>query len=163
MLTNDAALAERARCLRNYGRSSLYEHTKMGLNSRLDELQAALLESALLPRLDDWLLRRRLVAETYNSEIVNPLVETPSVPAECSPSWHLYPVRVAPESRQAFIKYLWTRGILSGIHYPETDTPSRRNAGGGPAGGSRATGGRLRRLRTRKFRCQYIRFSRQTK
>ena len=51
-LLTSQALAEAARSLRDYGQSSKYEHTRIGLNSRLDELQAAILQSALLPRLE---------------------------------------------------------------------------------------------------------------
>ena len=61
-LTADAELAEHARSLRNYGQRVRYEHAHLGLNSRLDELHAAVLRSAQLPRLDGWLERREAVA-----------------------------------------------------------------------------------------------------
>ena len=66
LLTGDTALAERARRLRDYGQGARrYEHVELGLNSRLDELQAAILRSALLPRLDHWMARRAEIATRY--------------------------------------------------------------------------------------------------
>lgn len=117
LLTNDPALDARARVLRNYGQSARYVHEQLGLNSRLDELQAQLMLSALLPRLDAWTARRRQVAAAYVARIANPDLTVPS--RELAGSvWHLFPVLVAASQRAAFQAHLQGRGVLTGIHYP---------------------------------------------
>ncbi|HKR64756.1 MAG TPA: DegT/DnrJ/EryC1/StrS family aminotransferase, partial [Thermoanaerobaculia bacterium] len=83
--TNDAALADRVRLLRNYGSRVKYEHEVQGGNSRLDAVQAALLR-VKLKRLDEWNDRRRVIARRYSSELAN----CPHVLEGADPSWHLY-------------------------------------------------------------------------
>lgn len=117
LLTNDPGLAEQARALRNYGQSSRYVHDHFGLNSRLDELQARILSTALLPRLATWTERRRQVASTYCRRIANPALALP--PALPGPVWHLFPVLVKRGERAAFQAYLQDRGVSTGVHYPK--------------------------------------------
>jgi dTDP-4-amino-4,6-dideoxygalactose transaminase len=72
ILTDDPATAKRARSLRNYGQRAPYLHSELGLNSRLDELHAAILHDAFLPRLEDWTMRRKAIARTYQAGIRHP-------------------------------------------------------------------------------------------
>ncbi len=117
LLTKDAALAERARGLRDYGQQGRYEHTEIGLNSRLDELHAAVLRSALLPRLDGWLRRRRKIASIYTEALAGgPL--SPIVAAGGDSANHLYPVEVVDGEPAEFAARLAERGIGVGRHYP---------------------------------------------
>ncbi len=118
ILTDDADLASRIRALRDYGQSAKYVHDHVGYNSRLDELHAAFLRHACLPRLDKWTRRRREIAKSYIEGIQNPSVRTVSVPEGSEPCWHLFPVRVPESARQAFIGHLKDSGVTAGIHYP---------------------------------------------
>lgn len=113
--TNDADLAAKVKILRNYGSSRKYFNDVKGYNSRLDELQAALLR-VKLPCLDDWNSRRREVAQLYLEGLdLNGLV-LPSVPQWCEPVWHLFVVR--HPGRDDLQKYLTDKNIGSLIHYP---------------------------------------------
>jgi dTDP-3-amino-3,4,6-trideoxy-alpha-D-glucose transaminase len=125
ILTASEEIAEKARALRNYGQSAQYVHDSLGLNSRLDEMQAAILTDALLPRLAEWTQRRRTIAARFQKEIDHPSIQLPSPPAASNPCWHLFPVLVAPERRAAFIEHLRTRGVAAAIHYP-TLIPDQR-------------------------------------
>ena len=114
--TDDAALAERLRVLRNYGSRVKYVNLERGFNSRLDELQAAFLR-AKLPRLDEWNDRRRIVAARYDDRLADlPSLALPNVPQWAEPVWHLYVVRTA--HRAGLVKALEKAGIGSLIHYP---------------------------------------------
>jgi len=116
ILTRSTELATRARCLRDYGQTAKYEHSELGLNSRLDELHAAVLHDALLPRLQAFTARRKDIAARYEAEIANPAVELPAAPAGSASVWHLFPVLVdAPER---FIAHLRTKRVAGGRHYP---------------------------------------------
>jgi dTDP-4-amino-4,6-dideoxygalactose transaminase len=111
--TNDAALAERVRQLRNIGQRQKGDHVVLGENQRLDGLQAALLR-VKLPHLDGWNLARRQAAERYRAGLpaeVRALQERPESPCV----FHLFPVRVP--DRGAFAAALSDRGIDTGIHY----------------------------------------------
>jgi dTDP-3-amino-3,4,6-trideoxy-alpha-D-glucose transaminase len=121
LVTNDPDLAERARALRNYGQSSRYVHDHFGLNSRLDELQARILSSALLPRLAVWNKRREQIANAYSRGIVNPALALPAVTSS-GPVWHLFPVLVEQGERASFQAHLGELGISSGVHYPKLIT-----------------------------------------
>ncbi len=92
VLCRDAALDERVRALRDYGQTSKYRHDVIGYNSRLDELQAAFLRRACMPRLERWTARRREIAAAYLEGIQNPSVRLPNPPKGSEPSWHLFPV-----------------------------------------------------------------------
>ena len=118
LLTDDETIRDEARCLRNYGQSSLYHHAETGLNSRLDELHAAILRDALLPHLGEWTEARREVAEMYRTRIANPLLRLPVLPDAANAVWHLFPVQVASDQRDRFRDYLVAQHIRTGIHYP---------------------------------------------
>ena len=116
--TDDDALAERCRSLRDYGQRRRYEHDDLGLNSRLDELHAAILRHAFLPRLAAWNERRRAIALAYGERLRHPLVRPLAVPPGSRGVWHLYPVRVPAPDRDAFMGHLLARGVRSAVHYP---------------------------------------------
>ena len=104
----DAELDARVRALRDYGQTAKYRHDVIGYNSRLDELQAAFLRRACLPRLERWTSRRREIAAAYLNGIKNPVVRLPILPEGAEPSWHLFPIWIDPARRNGF----------GAIHYP---------------------------------------------
>ncbi len=144
LITNDAELAEKMRTLRNYGAPSKYLHTEIGTNSRLDNLQAAVL-NVKLPYLEKWNADRNLAAQYYNT-LLEPLKDKGIVPiANHSGSghiYHLYVIQVTEKSPLALAKRsegkpaptgatptkridrntlqekLAQEGIQTGIHYP---------------------------------------------
>jgi dTDP-3-amino-3,4,6-trideoxy-alpha-D-glucose transaminase len=118
VLGDDEGLRTAASALRNYGQSRRYVHDRLGLNSRLDELHAAILETAMLPRLDAWTERRREIAARYLAAIRHTGVRLPSPPARAAPVWHLFPVLVAPDQRSPLQGHLRAAGIETAIHYP---------------------------------------------
>jgi dTDP-4-amino-4,6-dideoxygalactose transaminase len=118
VLTNDSSIAERAKNLRNYGQSSLYVHSELGLNSRLDELQAAILRDALLPNLNTWTRRRIEIAASYQSGIHHPDIQVLPVPADSGAVWHLFPVLVREGKRDPLREHLRRCEIATGVHYP---------------------------------------------
>lgn len=114
--TNDDELAEKIRALRNYGSDVKYHFPYRGTNSRLDEIQAALLR-VKLPHLDDDNAIRRRIAERYCSEIKNPNIVLPSLPDDAMQNvWHVFPIRV--QNRTEFQQCLSDNGIQTVIHYP---------------------------------------------
>lgn len=117
LLTTDADLAERARSLRNYGQSARYEHAAMGLNSRLDELQAAILRSALLPRLDRFLARRKEIADLYVAALEGGPLRAIE-PAGGDSARHLFPIEVTEGEPGVVAARLQEGGISVGRHYP---------------------------------------------
>jgi len=145
LLTADPGLAERARHLRDYGQSGRYEHTELGLNSRLDELHAAILRSALLPRLDGWLARRRAIAARYTAALDgSPL--RPVTAAAGRSAHHLFPVEAPAGHVPATAARLARRGVAVGRHYPFVcpDQPAVRGVGAvAAAGGSLPVARRL--------------------
>lgn len=116
VLTSSAELAERARWLRDYGQAAKYEHVELGLNSRLDEIHAAILRDALLPRLLSFTQRRREVAGSYIAGITNPLIRHILPGTHAASVWHLFPVAV--DDAESFSSFLAGRGVQSGRHYP---------------------------------------------
>jgi dTDP-3-amino-3,4,6-trideoxy-alpha-D-glucose transaminase len=118
LLTNDPKVAEKARVLRFYGETVRYRHEEIGYNSRLDEVQAAILRDACLPRLNRWIARRREIAHAYNSHIRNREIGLPGAPEGSQSSWHLFPIHVAPARRAELLEHLKLSGIGTGIHYP---------------------------------------------
>lgn len=116
VLTGDPAIAARARTLRNYGEEGRFNHVEVGLNSRLDELHAAILRSAMLPRLDRWLERRATVARRYCDALDGSGLR-PVVPAGGRSAHHLFPVLVEGDAPTA-IEHLRSAGIGVGRHYP---------------------------------------------
>ncbi len=115
VVTKDAELADRVRVLRNYGSRLKYHNEVKGFNSRLDELQAALLR-AKLPVLDEWNARRRAAAARYQEALAGSGLGLPSVPDWAEPVWHLFVVR--HPQRDALQQRLQQAGIGTMIHYP---------------------------------------------
>lgn len=113
--TNDKALSEKIKALRNYGSDYKYHHIYKGTNSRLDELQAAFLDIKL-KHLDKWNNERKRIANRYLSEINNSNIILPNVATENEHVWHIFAVRV--KDRENFINYLNTYDIETVIHYP---------------------------------------------
>jgi len=118
ILTNDDGISRRATALRNYGQTSPYVHETLGLNSRLDELHAAILNAALLPELDTWTGARREIASEYLAGISNSAIRSLRPYADMEPVWHLFPIKVAAHTRDDFREHLRSRGIQTGVHYP---------------------------------------------
>jgi dTDP-4-amino-4,6-dideoxygalactose transaminase len=116
--TNDDGLASKVRQLANYGASKKYQHDLLGYNSRLDELQAAVLRLKL-PHLKEWNERRRHLSATYEQGL-NGIsdIAIPQISPKTSPCFYAYAVRVRNGRRQALIDYLKERGIETNIHYP---------------------------------------------
>ncbi|MFO1431414.1 MAG: DegT/DnrJ/EryC1/StrS family aminotransferase [Candidatus Competibacteraceae bacterium] len=115
VVTNDADLAKKVRVLRNYGSQVKYHNEVKGFNSRLDELQAALLR-VKLPHLDDWNERRRQAARMYLEQLTDTDLGLPWVPEWAEPVWHLFVVR--HPQRDALQQRLQQAGIGTMIHYP---------------------------------------------
>jgi dTDP-4-amino-4,6-dideoxygalactose transaminase len=114
--TDSKELADVLRCLRNYGSKIKYKNERVGVNSRLDELQAALLRIKLL-RLDSDNALRRNIAEFYDQNITNPCIRKPRIPEDSrSHVWHLYVIHT--EKRDELQKYLSKHGVQTLIHYP---------------------------------------------
>lgn len=117
ILGTDSDLITRARALRDYGQSKKYVHDFIGLNSRLDELQAAILRSVLLPNLRSQNARRLEIAERYKSLIENPKLKILDCHTDAKSVWHIFPLMVA-NSRDDFQLYLKQKGISTAVHYP---------------------------------------------
>lgn len=115
VVTDNDELASEIRALSNYGSDYKYHHILKGVNSRMDEMQAAFL-SVKLPHLDRMNQERRRIADMYSSKINNPKVILPTVNPECVPVWHIYGVRC--EERDALENFLKERGIGTNKHYP---------------------------------------------
>lgn len=114
--TNDPELAECVRALGNYGSHEKYVHQYRGRNSRLDEVQAAVL-SVRLKYLDAENARRREIANRYLAEIADPAIRLPEPPPPGDlHSWHLFVVRVP--SRDSFRTHLREQGVETAVHYP---------------------------------------------
>jgi dTDP-4-amino-4,6-dideoxygalactose transaminase len=114
VLTRDAQLAARIKRLRNGGQSSRYHHEEAGANSRLDEMQAAILR-ARLPFLAAWTSKRRTIAARYRSALANAALQVPRE-FDSGHVYHLFPVLTA--SRAAFQQHMRDRGVDTLIHYP---------------------------------------------
>ncbi len=129
--TDDGALADRLRSLRNYGSRRRYEHRELGFNSRLDEIQAAVL-SAKLPHLDAWNARRARVAARYADGLAGTGVALPPPAPEGGHAWHVYAVR-SPR-RDALAAHLAGEGVATLSHYPVPPhlQPAYRHLGLGP-------------------------------
>jgi dTDP-4-amino-4,6-dideoxygalactose transaminase len=116
VVTNDDRLAEHIKALRNYGSLVKYRNIFQGVNSRLDEIQAAML-SVKLKYLNIETEIRREVANRYLSEIKNSRIFLPYVTNKSSHVWHLFVVRC--KQREALQQYLLDHGITAQIHYPQ--------------------------------------------
>jgi dTDP-4-amino-4,6-dideoxygalactose transaminase len=117
--TNDAELAKTLKALRNYGSHEKYKNLFVGVNSRLDEIQAAILD-VKLKHLDDETQHRRQIADLYMAEINNPLIELPKVNKDVLNDqqhvWHVFVIR--SKHRMELQKYLAENGVQTLIHYP---------------------------------------------
>src|SRR5688500_9633533 len=114
VLTRDAKLAERIKRLRNGGQTSRYHHEEAGANSRLDELQAAILR-ARLPYLAGWTAKRRAIASRYRNALLDTAVQVPRE-LDGGHVYHLFPVLTA--DREAFQQHMRDGGVETLIHYP---------------------------------------------
>jgi dTDP-4-amino-4,6-dideoxygalactose transaminase len=113
--TNDAAIAERVRALHNYGSPRKYVHPIRGFNSRLDPIQAAVLQ-VKLRHLDAWNARRRRTAGRYLAGLAATPLRLPTVPGHVTPAWHQFVVR--HPQRDRLQQRLADAGIGTMIHYP---------------------------------------------
>lgn len=114
--TNDASLAERIRRLRNYGSTRKYHHETLGINSRLDELQAAFLR-VRLPYLDEENAARTIAANAYRKALSDiDGLSLPLIPEWAESAWHLFVVRTA--DRDSLARSLQVAGIETMVHYP---------------------------------------------
>lgn len=116
ILTNDSALYDRLLMLRNYGSHQKYHHDIMGMNSRLDPLQAAFL-NVKLSHLEEWTRERRWVAALYNELLAGvSQIQLPVVAESVNPVWHLFVIRTT--RRDELAAHLKSREISTLIHYP---------------------------------------------
>lgn len=109
------ALAEQARWNRDYGQKAKYRHVSLGMNSRLDELQAAILNRAMLPRFAGWNARRAHIAKRYCGEMMNSALRI--LPSKTASTWHIFPVYVKG-NRGSFVDHMKRRGVQTSVHYP---------------------------------------------
>ena len=130
VVTNDRALAERIRRLRNGGQTDRYHHLEAGINSRLDEMQAAVLR-ARLPLVRDWTRRRRTLAAQYRAALAGAPLDVPPE-LDAGHVYHLFVVRVPGgggrpdqtsqktdrDARSELQAYLATKGVETLVHYP---------------------------------------------
>ena len=116
ILTDDKNISAYSKKYRNYGSKEKYNHEIIGVNSRLDELQAAFLDEKL-KRLPEWTEKRRQQAKIYMENITNKKIKLPSIDKRLNPSWHLFPIRL--NKRELFQEYMIKNNIQTLIHYPE--------------------------------------------
>ena len=129
VLTRDAGLAARVKRLRNGGQTSRYHHQEPGANSRLDEIQAAILR-ARLSFLPKWTSRRRAIAGRYRNDLSSPEIIVPPE-LDAGHVYHLFPI-LAPH-RSAFQKHASALGVDTLIHYPVPIPRQPALAGTNPA------------------------------
>ena len=113
--TNDIELANTVRALGNYGSLKKYENVYQGVNSRLDEIQAAML-SIKLKNLDNEIIQRRYISKRYMNEIKNPAITIPKIDDEDFHVWHLFVIQC--DVREHLQQHLLSAGVQSLIHYP---------------------------------------------
>lgn len=113
--TNDSELAATISALRNYGSHEKYKNLYKGTNSRLDEIQAAMLR-VKLPHLDNEIKARQIVAQAYLQGINNPLIVLPVVEDVKAHVWHLFVIKTT--QRERLVKYLTENGVQTLVHYP---------------------------------------------
>lgn len=115
ILTNDKSISDQVKRLRNYGSVLKYQHQITGYNSRLDELQAAMLR-VKLHKLDMWNSRRTEIANEYQKQFQSCNIELPFVPNWAQPVWHQFVIQ-SPK-RDALQGHLRDQGIETMVHYP---------------------------------------------
>ena len=114
LVTNDSKLADRIKLLRNYGQRKKYHHEIIGTNTRLDEIQAAVL-GVKLRKLDEWNTKRNIVAGWYN-QYLDRSIKTQLIHSDASSAYHVFAILVA--DRDKLQTHLADKGIVSLIHYP---------------------------------------------
>ncbi len=116
--TNDDALAHAIRTIANHGSERAYYHDRLGVNSRLDAIQATIL-NVKLPHLDEWNTNRARAAATYSAlfEDYSELVRTPLIDARATSIWHQYSI-ILSAGREQVAQHLRETGIPHGIYYP---------------------------------------------
>lgn len=114
-ITNDSDIAEKLQMLRDHGSTTRYQHTLLGYNARLDELQAAVL-NVKLAYLDQWNTARQTHAQIYSEQLRGVVEAVPLVRAWASHVYYVYVVQV--QHRNYFRQQLEQKGIATGIHYP---------------------------------------------
>jgi dTDP-4-amino-4,6-dideoxygalactose transaminase len=121
IVTNDPDHAGRLRMLRVHGEERRYYHRCIGINSRLDSLQAAVLR-VKLPHLDEWIAGRQHRAQRYQSMFAEAglaeFIEPPFVRTDASHVFHLFVIRVRDGKRDALLEHLKNAGVGSGVYYP---------------------------------------------
>ena len=117
MVTNDEELAKAVRALANYGSQRKYVFKYAGRNSRLDEIQAAVLDVKLKYLVDDN-AHRKEVAHYYYENINNPLITLPDLLPDAQNAYHLFPILVGEGKRDALHDYLADNGVGTVCHYP---------------------------------------------
>ena len=115
LVTNDEKIATKARAIGNYGSDYKYHHIYQGNNSRLDEIQAAIL-CEKLKCLDEVNNNRATTAKKYLEGICNPKISLPKFIENVKPVWHVFAIRC--EERDRLEKYLNEKGIATNKHYP---------------------------------------------
>jgi dTDP-4-amino-4,6-dideoxygalactose transaminase len=118
ILSAEEGSAASARMWRDYGQGAKYRHDVAGYNSRLDELQAALLHRVYLGRLPRWTGERRRVAASYAAGITNPAITLMGAPPDSNSCCHLFSVLVEPARKPDFMKWLQSHDIGCAEHYP---------------------------------------------
>ena len=113
--TNDSDLAARVRRLANHGRTNKHEHSEIGWNFRMDEIQGVVLKHKLT-KLDGWNRRRRALADAYRAHLLGLPIRTYHVPQDCEAVYHLLAISV--ENPQALATHLAQHSIETGRHYP---------------------------------------------
>ena len=116
IVTNNENLAKKCRMIANHGRTAKYDHEFEGRNSRLDGLQAAIL-NAKLPYLDSWTKKRRQIASWYRTYLNNDVILAPFEHSDLLHVYHLFVVQIEKQ-RSNLRMFLKERGIETGIHYP---------------------------------------------
>ena len=114
IVTSDPDVAKKCRMLRDHGQDTKHSHSLMGVNSRLDEIQAAVLR-VKLPHLDEWNNKRRAIAQAYEEGLPSSLVKPIEMPW-AKHVYHLYVIR--SRFRDQMRNNLEAKGIATGIHYP---------------------------------------------
>ncbi len=115
IVTDNEEVYEKIKMLRNYGSKTKYHNEILGINSRLDEIQAALL-SVKLSHYTELRAERAGIAKRYLQGINNPMIKLPSIRAGAEHVWHLFVVRT--DKRDELQAYLAEKGIMTQIHYP---------------------------------------------
>ena len=118
IFTNDDALAHKLRGIANHGIYERYHHDVVGVNSRLDSMQAAVL-NAKLPNLNDYNKARQLAAKKYTEALQHPYIITPKIAGDAeSHVFHQYTLRITNGSRNDLMKHLLDKNIPCAIYYP---------------------------------------------